>query len=44
MARTSPGLDPVSALTYETLAYREVIWHPDIVGRINDAYRKIKNK
>jgi enoyl-CoA hydratase len=44
MARTSPALDPVSALTYETLAYREVIWHPDIVGRINDAYRKIKNK
>lgn len=44
MARTSPGLDPISALTYETLAYREVIWHPDVVARINEAYRKIKNK
>ena len=44
MARTSPGLDPISALTYETLAYREVIWHPDIVARINDAYRKIKKR
>jgi enoyl-CoA hydratase/carnithine racemase len=42
MARTSPGLDPVSALTYETLAYREVIWHPDVVDRINAAYSKIK--
>ncbi|MET8053240.1 enoyl-CoA hydratase/isomerase family protein [Streptosporangium sp. NPDC005286] len=44
MARTSPALDPNSALTYETLAYREVIWHPDVVARINDAYRKIKKK
>ncbi|NKQ51944.1 enoyl-CoA hydratase/isomerase family protein [Amycolatopsis sp. K13G38] len=44
MARTSPGLDPISALTYETLAYREVIWHPDIVARINDAYSKIKKR
>ncbi|GAB2960000.1 enoyl-CoA hydratase/isomerase family protein [Amycolatopsis acidiphila] len=44
MARTSPGLDPINALTYETLAYREVIWHPDIVARINDAYSRIKRK
>lgn len=44
MARTSPGLDPVSALTYETLAYREVIWHPDIVARINDAYARISKR
>jgi enoyl-CoA hydratase/carnithine racemase len=44
MARTSPALDPLSALTYETLAYREVIWHPDIVARINEAYSKITKR
>jgi len=44
MARRSPAMDPISALTYETLAYREVIWHPDVVDRINAAYRKIKDK
>jgi enoyl-CoA hydratase/carnithine racemase len=42
MARRSPAMDPISALTYETLAYREVIWHPDVVDRINAAYRRIK--
>ncbi|MGQ4598923.1 enoyl-CoA hydratase-related protein [Nocardia sp. R6R-6] len=44
MARRAPAMDPISALTYETLAYREVIWHPDIVARINEAYSKIKKK
>jgi len=44
MARRSPAMDPISALTYETLAYREVIWHPEVVDRINAAYRKIKDK
>jgi enoyl-CoA hydratase/carnithine racemase len=44
MARRSPAMDPISALTYETLAYREVIWHPEVVNRINAAYRKIKDK
>ncbi|MEV4383103.1 enoyl-CoA hydratase/isomerase family protein [Streptosporangium sp. NPDC049644] len=44
MARRSPAMDPISALTYETLAYREVIWHPDIVERINEAYSRIKKK
>jgi enoyl-CoA hydratase/carnithine racemase len=42
IARRSPAMDPISALTYETLAYREVIWHPDVVDRIGAAYRRIK--
>jgi enoyl-CoA hydratase/carnithine racemase len=42
MARRSPAMDPISALTYETLAYREVIRHPEVVDRINAAYRAIR--
>ena len=42
MARRSPAMDPISALTYETLAYREVIRHPEVVDRINAAYRVIR--
>ncbi len=42
MARRSPAMDPISALTYETLAYREVIRHPEVVERINEAYRAIR--
>jgi enoyl-CoA hydratase/carnithine racemase len=42
MARRSPAMDPISALTYETLAYREVIRHPEVVERINAAYRAIR--
>lgn len=37
----SPAMDPISALTYETLAYREVIWHDSVVGRIGSAYKKL---
>lgn len=44
MMRTSPALDPRSALIYETLAYREVIRHQDVVDRIEEAYRKIRDK
>lgn len=44
IARRSPAMDPISALTYETMAYREVIWHPDVVQRINKAYSKISKK
>ncbi|MBN9100965.1 MULTISPECIES: enoyl-CoA hydratase/isomerase family protein [unclassified Pseudonocardia] len=44
MARRSPAMDPISALTYETLAYREVIRHPEVVQRINDAYGAIRRK
>jgi enoyl-CoA hydratase/carnithine racemase len=44
IARRSPAMDPISALTYETLAYREVIWHPDVVDRVTEAYRQIRGK
>lgn len=44
MARRSPAMDPISALTYETLAYREVIRHPEVIERINDAYGAIRKK
>jgi enoyl-CoA hydratase/carnithine racemase len=42
MILRSIAMDPISALAHETLAYREVIWHPDVVDRINVAYRKVK--
>lgn len=42
MARRSPAMDPISALSYETLAYREVIRHPEVVARINEAYGAIR--
>lgn len=41
LARRSPAMDPISSLTYETLAYREVIWHSDVVDRIGAAYKRI---
>ncbi|WP_431815945.1 enoyl-CoA hydratase/isomerase family protein [Gordonia jacobaea] len=41
MARRSTAMDPISALTYETLAYREVIWHDDVIERINNAYNRL---
>lgn len=44
MARRSPAMDPISALTYETLAYREVIRHPEVVERISEAYRRISKR
>lgn len=42
MALRSPAMDPIAALTYETLAYREVIWHPDVVERIGNAFRNLR--
>ena len=42
MMLRSVAMDPIAALAHETLAYREVIWHPDVVDRINAAYRKVK--
>ena len=42
MALRSPTMDPIAALTYETMAYREVIWHPEVVQRINDAYNRLQ--
>jgi enoyl-CoA hydratase len=41
MALRAPAMDPVGALVYETLAYKEVIWHPEVVNRINSAYEQI---
>lgn len=41
MALRAPAMDPIAALTYETLAYREVIWHPEVVERIGNAYSRI---
>ncbi|MGU3501022.1 enoyl-CoA hydratase/isomerase family protein [Mycobacterium sp. C31M] len=42
MALRSPAMDPIAALTYETMAYREVIWHPEVVERIGNAYRNLR--
>lgn len=44
MALRSPAMDPISALTYETLAYREVIWHPDVNERIQSAFARISSR
>jgi enoyl-CoA hydratase/carnithine racemase len=44
MARRSPAMDPISALTYETLAYREVVWHTDVVERIGKAYDRVRTR
>lgn len=41
MALRAPAMDPIAALTYETLAYKEVIWHPEIVERIGAGYARI---
>ena len=32
MILRSPAMDPISALSYETMAYREIVWHPDVAG------------
>lgn len=42
MALRAPAMDPIAALTYETMAYREVIWHPEVVARINNGYGALK--
>ena len=44
MALRSPAMDPISALTYETLAYREVIWHPEVNERIQMAFSRIGSR
>lgn len=41
MALRSPAMDPISALSFETQAYREVIWHPDVLERVNTAFSRI---
>ncbi|QNG35634.1 enoyl-CoA hydratase/isomerase family protein [Geodermatophilaceae bacterium NBWT11] len=41
MILRSPAMDPISALSFETMAYREIVWHPDVVERISEAYAAI---
>jgi enoyl-CoA hydratase/carnithine racemase len=41
----SPTMDPISALSFETSMYREVIWHPDVTARLDSAFAAVrKNK
>lgn len=44
LALRSPAMDPISALTYETLAYREVIRHPEVNERIQAAFSRISSR
>ncbi|OPX11901.1 enoyl-CoA hydratase/isomerase family protein [Mycobacterium sp. AT1] len=37
----SPAMDPISALSFETSMYREVIWHPDVTERMNAAFARV---
>ncbi len=34
----SPAMDPNAALSFETSMYREVIWHPDVTARLENAF------
>jgi enoyl-CoA hydratase/carnithine racemase len=34
----SPAMDPISALSFETSMYREVIWHSDVTERLDAAF------
>jgi enoyl-CoA hydratase/carnithine racemase len=40
----SPAMDPISALSFETSMYREVIWHPDVAERMAEAFARIHTK
>jgi enoyl-CoA hydratase/carnithine racemase len=40
----SPAMDPISALSFETSMYREVIWHPDVTARLEAAFARIGRK
>jgi 3-hydroxypropionyl-coenzyme A dehydratase len=42
MMLRSPAMDPISALAYETMAYREIIWHPDVVERVSAAFAQVR--
>lgn len=44
LALRSPAMDPISALSFETSAYREVIRHPDVLERINEAFSRIRTR
>jgi enoyl-CoA hydratase/carnithine racemase len=41
MILRSPAMDPISALSFETMAYREIVWHPDVVDRVGTAFARI---
>ncbi len=38
----SPAMDPISALSFETSMYREVIWHPDVTERMDKAFSALR--
>jgi enoyl-CoA hydratase/carnithine racemase len=40
----SPAMDPISALSFETSMYREVIWHPDVTERLEGAFAGVTNR
>ena len=40
----SPAMDPISALSFETSMYREVIWHPDVNQRMETAFSALRAK
>ena len=44
MMLRSPAMDPISALSFETQAYREVIRHPDVNERVANAFGAIRSK
>ena len=44
MMLRSPAMDPISALSFETMAYREIIWHPDVVDRVSAAFARVRSR
>jgi 3-hydroxypropionyl-coenzyme A dehydratase len=44
LMRRSPAMDPISALSFETMAYREIIWHPDVVERVSAAFAQVRGR
>lgn len=44
MILRSPAMDPISALSFETMAYREIVWHPDVVERVTEAYSTLRGR
>jgi enoyl-CoA hydratase/carnithine racemase len=44
MMLRSPAMDPISALSFETMAYREIIWHPDVVERVSTAFSRVRSR
>lgn len=44
MILRSQAMDPIGALAFETMAYREIIWHPDVVDRISAAFTTVRGR